>query len=398
MTSGPIIIAGLAALAVASRTHSTLKRLSFTLWVFTFVAASMSYPSAFGTWFGVDLKIFIVPLVQVITFGMGTTLSARDFGRVFAMPWPVFIGIVLQFSVMPFVGYGIALLFGFEPEIAAGIVLIGSVSGGVASNLMAYLAGANVALSVTMTACSTMVSPVMTPFWMKTLAGRLVPVDFLAMMLSIINMIIVPIAAGLEANRILYSQKPWARESRVLLRIFTGGSVTAFAFAFLNMKFLGPIARMKSGLVLGFSLIAVVALAKFLVQNVFRGPADWMDKALPVLSMAGICIIIAIITARSRNDLLTSGLLLILAGVMHNAVGYSLGYWGARLFRLNETDCRTVSLEVGMQNGGMATGIAMEVLKSAKAALAPAIFGPWMNISGSVLASWWRRRPANNKG
>jgi BASS family bile acid:Na+ symporter len=223
-------------------------------------------------------------------------------------------------------------------------------------------------------------------------------VDFLAMMLSIINMIIVPIAAGLAANRILYSQKTWARESRVLLRIFTGGSVTAFAFAFLNMKFLGPIARMKSGLVLGFSLIAVVALAKFLVQNVFRGPADWMDKALPVLSMAGICIIIAIITARSRNDLLTSGLLLILAGVMHNAVGYSLGYWGARLFRLNETDCRTVSLEVGMQNGGMATGIAMEVLKSAKAALAPAIFGPWMNISGSVLASWWRRRPANNKG
>jgi BASS family bile acid:Na+ symporter len=86
--------------------------------------------------------------------------------------------------------------------------------------------------------------------------------------------------------------------------------------------------------------------------------------------------------------------LLILAGVMHNAVGYSLGYWGARVFRLSETDCRTVSLEVGMQNGGMATGIAMEVLQSAKAALAPAIFGPWMNISGSVLASWWRRRPA----
>ncbi|MFZ2053364.1 MAG: bile acid:sodium symporter family protein [Candidatus Aminicenantales bacterium] len=392
MMSGPLVIAGLAALAIAGRAHPTLRRLSFTLWVFTFVAASMFYPSAFGTWFGVDLKIFIVPLVQVITFGMGTTLSARDFGRVFMMPWPVLIGIFLQFTVMPFVGYGIALLFGFEPEIAAGIVLIGSVSGGVASNLMAYLAGANVALSVTMTACSTLVSPVMTPFWMKVLAGRLVPVDFLTMMFSIINMIIVPIAAGLTANRILYSQKRWTRESRVLLGIFAGGSVIAFGFVFLNMTFLGPIAQMKSGLVLGFSLIAVVALAKLLVQNVFRGPADWMDKALPVLSMAGICIIIAIITARSRNDLLTSGLLLILAGVMHNAVGYTLGYWGARVFRLSETDCRTVSLEVGMQNGGMATGIAMEVLKSAKAALAPAIFGPWMNISGSVLASWWRRR------
>jgi BASS family bile acid:Na+ symporter len=394
MMSGPVVIAALAALAVASRMHASFKRLSFTLWVFTFVAASMFYPSVFGTWLGVDLKIFIIPLVQIITFGMGTTLSARDFGRVFTMPWPVFIGIFLQFTVMPFVGLGIAMLFGFEPEIAAGIILIGSVSGGVASNLMAYLAGANVALSVTMTACSTIVSPVMTPFWMKALAGRLVPVDFLAMMLSIINMIIVPIVAGLAANRILYSRKKWARDSSALLWIFAGGLAAGLAFGFLNVTTLGPLAQMKGGLVLGLSLISVVALTKLLVQNVFRGPADWMDKALPVVSMAGICIIIAIITARSRNDLLTSGLLLILAGVMHNAVGYTLGYWGARLFRLSEADCRTVSFEVGMQNGGMATGIAMEVLKSAKAALAPAIFGPWMNISGSVLASWWRRRPA----
>ncbi len=396
MISGTLIIAALAALAAASMAHRSLKRFSFTFWVFTFVAASMFYPSAFGAWFGIDLKIFIVPLVQVITFGMGTTLSARDFGRVFTMPWPVFIGIFFQFTVMPFVGLGIATLFGFEPEIAAGIVLIGSVSGGVASNLMAYLAGANVALSVTMTACSTLISPIMTPFWMKALAGRFVPVDFMAMMLSIINMIIVPVAAGLVANRILYSQKGWARKWSVLLWIFAGGLSIALVCGFLGMNFLGPIAPMRSGLVLGFSLIALVALAKFLVRNVFRGPADWMDKALPVVSMAGICIIIAIITARSRSDLLTSGFLLIFAGVIHNAVGYTLGYWGARVFRLSEKDCRTVSLEVGMQNGGMATAIAMEVLKSAKAALAPAIFGPWMNISGSVLASWWRRRPTGN--
>ncbi len=396
MISGPLVISAIALLAAASMMHRSLKRFSFTFWVFTFVAASMFYPSAFGTWFGIDLKIFIVPLVQVITFGMGTTLSARDFGRVFTMPWPVFIGIFLQFTVMPFVGYGIAMLFGFEPEIAAGVVLIGSVSGGVASNLMAYLAGANVALSVTMTACSTLISPLMTPFWMKALAGRFVPVDFLAMMLSIINMIIVPIAAGLAANRILYSQKRWTRNTSVLLRIFAGSLSVALVFGFLAMTVLGPIAPMRSGLVLGFSLIAVVALAKLFVQNVFKGPADWMDKALPILSMAGICIIIAIITARSRSDLLTSGFLLIFAGVMHNAVGYTLGYWGARIFRLSEKDCRTVSLEVGMQNGGMATGIAMEVLKSAKAALGPAIFGPWMNISGSVLASWWRRRPTRN--
>jgi BASS family bile acid:Na+ symporter len=117
-----------------------------------------------------------------------------------------------------------------------------------------------------------------------------------------------------------------------------------------------------------------------------------MDKTLPVVSVAGICLIIAIITARSRDQLLTSGPLLILAAMIHNATGYGLGYWGARAARLNVIDSRTVAVEVGMQNGGMASGIAMGVLRSAKAALAPAIFGPWMNISGSILASYWRRR------
>jgi BASS family bile acid:Na+ symporter len=109
--------------------------------------------------------------------------------------------------------------------------------------------------------------------------------------------------------------------------------------------------------------------------------------------MAGICLIIAIITARSRERLLTVGGALILAAMLHNAVGYLLGYWLARAVRLDEITCRTIAIEVGMQNGGMASGLAMGVLKSADAALAPAIFGPWMNISGSILASWWRRRP-----
>ena len=118
-----------------------------------------------------------------------------------------------------------------------------------------------------------------------------------------------------------------------------------------------------------------------------------MDKVLPVVSMAAICLIIAVITAQSRDQLLSVGLLLILAAVLHNGLGYGLGYWSARLFRLDESACRAVAMEVGMQNGGMASGIAIDVLKSTSAALAPAIFGPWMNISGSLLAGWWRRRP-----
>jgi len=271
-------------------------------------------------------------------------------------------------------------------------VLIGSVPGGVASNLINYLAGANVALSVTMTAVSTLLSPLLTPFWMKTLAGRMIPVDFLSMMFSIINMIIVPIVAGLAANRVLYSRKSWAGRAAVLGAIAGGCFLLAAAVLFFDLAFLGPLAQMKSGLVVGLGLVGLVTLAKLIMKHVIKGPENWMDKALPVVSMAGICLIIAVITSRSRNELLTSGLLLIFAAVLHNATGYFLGYWGSRAFRLNEIDSRTVAVEVGMQNGGMATGIAMEVLKSTKAALAPAIFGPWMNISGSVLASFWRRR------
>jgi BASS family bile acid:Na+ symporter len=111
--------------------------------------------------------------------------------------------------------------------------------------------------------------------------------------------------------------------------------------------------------------------------------------------MTGICLIIAIITAGSAEKLKTIGPWLILAAILHNAIGYVLGYWGARAARLDESSCRTVAIEVGLQNGGMASGLAVDVLKSNLAALAPAIFGPWMNISGSVLATWWRSKPVS---
>lgn len=390
---GPPVIVLFASLAIYCMGHTFLKSFSFTIWVFAFVAASMFYPSAFGTWFRFDLGILIVPLIQIIMFGMGTTLNAKDFGRVFTIPWPVFIGIFLQFTVMPLAGYSIAMLFGFDPEVAAGVILIGSCSGGVASNLMTYLAGGNVALSVTMTSCSTLISPLMTPFLMKVLAGKLVPIDFVAMMFSIFNMIIIPIVAGLVANRILYSNKKWANKARSLALISIVSIFLAVVAIFLREDLFGPLAALKRGIIIGFALIAVVALAKLIVSTMLNGPENWMDKVLPIVSMSGICFIIAIITARSRDKLLTVGLALVAAAIIHNFIGYIIGYWGARAAKLDETSCRTVGFEVGMQNGGMASGIAMDVLKSASAALAPAIFGPWMNISGSVLATWWRRKP-----
>ncbi|MCP4259422.1 MAG: bile acid:sodium symporter family protein [Planctomycetes bacterium] len=378
--------------------HPLLKSFAFTVWVFAFVAASMIYPTAFGTWFSLDLKILIVPLIQIIMFGMGTTLSIADFGRVFKMPWPVLVGFVLQFTVMPLTGLALAKIFGFKAEIAAGVVLIGSCPGGVASNLMTYLAGGNVALSVTMTACSTLVSPILTPFLMYKLAGKLIEIEFLKMMFGIINMVIVPIVAGLIANRILYSRRKVFHRGSVLAIIGTACVLIAYGmirWAPPAVFTYGEATLQKDGFIVGLLLIGVVALAKLVISVLLKGPENWMDKALPIVSMAGICYIIAIITARSRDDLMTVGFYLIGVAIIHNFIGYILGYWFARAARLDESSCRTVAFEVGMQNGGMASGLAMNVLESAPAALAPAIFGPWMNVSGSILSTWWHRKPAS---
>jgi BASS family bile acid:Na+ symporter len=392
--TGPLVVLGFVFLAFYFMGHAFLRSIAFTVWVFAFVAASLFYPGTFGTWFGLDLKRLILPLIQIIMFGMGTTLSVSDFSRVFTMPWPVFIGMALQYTVMPLAGFALATSFGFEAEVAAGVILIGSCPGGVASNLMTYLARGNVALSVTMTSCSTLASPLVTPFLMKTLAGQLVPVDFVEWMLNILNMIIVPIVAGLVANRILYSKAQWANRVRSLLGVaiptIVAGIVTA---VFVTEDSLAVLVPLKSGIIIGLALVGIVALLKLTVSVVLRGPENWMDKTLPIVSMAGICFIIAIITVRSREQLLTVGLALIAVAIVHNLIGYVAGYWCAKLARLDTTDCRTVAIEVGLQNGGMASGLAINVLQSAKAALAPAIFGPWMNISGSMLATWWHRRP-----
>jgi BASS family bile acid:Na+ symporter len=316
-----------------------LSAFSFTVWVSAFVSAAMFYPVAFGTWFGFELKVLIVPLIQIIMFGMGTQLTLKDFRRVFTMPKAVLIGIVLQFTIMPFVGKLLAMTVTDDPEVAAGMVLIGSCPGGVASNVMVFLAGGNVALSVTMTACSTLIAPIMTPTMTKFLAGTYVEVKFVAMMISIFKMIILPIVGGLVVNAIL-----------------------------------SKAGKAHSGL---------------------KTVSDLIMKGLPFLSMFSICFIIGIITALSREALLAGGFVIAIIGaaILHNFAGYVLGYWGARFCRLNETDSRTVAIEVGLQNGGMASGLAINVLKSDLAAIPPAIFGPWMNMSGASLASWWASRP-----
>ena len=145
--------------------------------------------------------------------------------------------------------------------------------------------------------------------------------------------------------------------------------------------------------------IVVIPIGAGLLFNKYLGgKMKWLDDAMPLVSMIGIALIIVIITAAGRDSLLNIGPLLILLVIVHNLSGYSLGYWAAKLFRMDESDCRTIALEVGMQNAGLASGLAKEMGKIATVGLAAAVFGPLMNISGSVLASYWHRKPPKGEG
>ena len=315
---------------------SFLKGQAFGLAILACAAVAFAFPSAFKEWGGVKLITLVVPAIQIIMFGMGTTLSPDDFLRVAKRPWAVATGVFLQFLVMPLVGYMLAKGFGFSGELAAGCVLVGSVAGGTASNVIAFLAKADVALSVTMTCCSTLLSPFVTPLAMKVLAGCFVEIDAASMMVEILKVVIVPIAAGALVHRLLKRQ--------------------------------------------------------------FEAHKALCDRVLSVLSMTGICFTILALTAPSRDTFASAGLAIVVAAIVHNTIGYVSGYWLTRLVgrfaHMGEAEARTVAIEVGMQNGGMAGALSVSVLNSPVAALPANVFSIWMNFSGSVLANWWsRRRP-----
>jgi bile acid:Na+ symporter, BASS family len=324
--TGILLIALFTALAVASRCAKRLGGLGFTCVVLATGSAAMTFPAAFISWGGLELKSAITPLVQVILLGMGLTLTLEDFRRVFTMPSGVILCCALHYTIMPLAGWGFAHLFGLQGAVATGLILIGSVPSGTSSNVISLLARVNVPLSVTVTAVSTLISPLVTPLAMKLLAGAEVPIHAGAMMISILKMIIAPLAVGL------------------------------------------------------------------LVQRLLPSLARRLASVLPYVAMFAICTIIGVTIALSREQLLTMGLAIFAACACHNATGYLLGYWGGRLSGLDEIDARTCALEVGIQNGGMATGLAFNVLHSPAAALGAAVFGPWSAITSSALASWWRRQ------
>jgi bile acid:Na+ symporter, BASS family len=330
--AGWMLAASLLFVALAFRGHKFLKGFAYTVMIFAAVSLAMYYPAYFKTIGNFNLSLVIVPMLQLIMFGMGTELSLKDFQQIVKMPKGVIVGVICHYTIMPMVGFGVAHMFNFPPEIAAGIILVGCCPSGLASNVMCYLGRGNLALSVSVTTVSTLVAPLATPMLFRLLAGSLIEIHFLDMAWEMVKMVVVPVALGV------------------------------------------------------------------LVHYLLKDRTRWLKQVMPVTSMIGIVIILVVIIAKGRDALIQVGGLIILATFIHNTFGYLLGYWSGRLLKFSERDSRTIALEVGMQNAGLASALASKISTNAAVALAPAIFGPMMNITGSLLASWWHNRIPKDEG
>jgi bile acid:Na+ symporter, BASS family len=326
MSAGPVLIIALVSLAIGAKGFRALSGLSFTLLIMSVVAAALYYPEYFLTIGSYETSGLITPLIQIIMFGMGTSMGIKDFIALAKSPKAVLVGVGCQFSLMPGFAFVIAYFSGFSTEIAAGIILLGCAPTSVASPVMSYLAKGNVALTITIVSVTTLVAPFVIPLLMKLLADGFIEIDLLAMMWNIVQIVLVPIGAGLLFNKFL------------------------------------------------------------------SGRVAWLDKAMPYVSMGGIMLIVAIIMAAGQESLLNMGLLLVLAVLVQNLLGYLGGYWFARLCLLNEQDCRTIAITTGMQNAGLVSGIAKTMGKIATVGLASAVCGPLMGFTSSVLASYWNAR------
>ena len=388
----PAAVIGAVAFAISLRFSKTFRGYQFTAWILAVVAVAMIYPQHILHVGGFDMKNKWVMLIaiQLVMFGMGVHMTLKDFAGVAKSPRGVFIGIVCHFTVMPLVGLALTKIFSFPPEIAAGIILIGSCSSGLASNVMAYIAKSNLALSVTVTAVTTMIAPVMTPLWMKLLAGTMVEVSFFKMMVEIIKIVLVPIGAALIHD---YLKHAAPRGTKIIF------GIAAFAAAWLAFLILGGWGFLQEHFT-GDALTAI-SLFGFLLSAVIIGVAyhalakkfTRLDQFMPTFAILGILYVTAMTTASGRDNLLKVGALLFVASMLHNLAGYFFGYFLSRGAGLDKNSARSIAFEVGLQNGGMASGLASAMGKLGTVGLAAAIFIPWMNISGSVLANWWSKRP-----
>ena len=284
---------------------------------------ALAFPEVLG-----HLKTSLInPLLGVIMFGMGLTLRAEDFRVVFSRPRDVLIGCLAQFTVMPLLAFAISRVFSLNEALTVGVVLVGCCPGGTASNVITYLAKGDLALSVGMTATSTLLAPVLTPLLVWLLVGETVDVNVAGMLLSILWVVILPIALGLLVKRF------WPR---------TTERATAY---------------------------------------------------LPALSSVAICLIVMIVIAANAGKLLSGGWIIVLVVMLHNILGLAVGYLIGVLLKMTPAKRKAISVEVGMQNSGLASSLATLHFAAYPMATIPgAVFSVWHNISGAIVARIYSRK------
>lgn len=292
----------------------------FPLWAVSFSAAAYFFPQLFMLF-----APFITYLLMIIMLLMGMTLTRHDFIRVIKTPKPISVGLLLQFSVMPLSALLISKFLGLNDQLTTGMVLVGSVSGGTASNVITYLARGDVALSITMTTISTLLSVIATPLLTYMYVGQSLDVPMVDMLISILKIVLLPVFVGTLLNRYFHTS----------------------------------IAR--------------------------------HEPYLATLSMFSILIIIATVVCLNHDNIQDIGLIVVFSVILHNSIGLISGYTITALLGYDEKIRRTVAIEVGMQNSGLAVALALKHF-SPLTALPGAIFSIWHNISGALLASYWNRK------
>lgn len=288
---------------------------TFALWVLVFAALGFLMPELFR-----QLTPWIVTLLGIIMFGMGLTISAKDFGEVLRRPRDVGLGVLSQFLIMPLLAVVLTRIIPMPPEVAAGVILVGCCPGGTSSNVMTYLAKGDTALSVACTSVTTLLAPVVTPFLVLMLASEYLPVDAWAMFQSIVKVVLIPLALG------------------------------------------------------------------FLAQRLVPGLVRSALPVLPLVSVTGIVLIVAAVVGASQAAIAQSGLMIFAVVVLHNGLGYLIGFllgWAAGLSLARR---KAIAIETGMQNSGLAAALATAYF-SPVAAVPAAIFSVWHNISGAIAAS-----------
>ncbi|MEI3610325.1 bile acid:sodium symporter family protein [Pseudogracilibacillus sp. SO10305] len=296
---------------------STVAGNTFAIWIIIFATLAFFMPNGFS-WIAPHISL----LLGIIMFGMGLTLTTDDFKRVVKAPKSVLIGVVAQYTIMPAIAFGLATVFKLPPEIAVGVILVGCCPGGTASNVMTYLAKGNTALSITITAISTLLAPILTPSLTLLLASKWLPVSMSAMFMSIVQVILIPIALG------------------------------------------------------------------FILRLLFAKQVDKVTSVLPLVSVIGIVAVAAAVVSVNTENIATTGLLIFTIVILHNVLGLLIGFTIAKVLKLTYEDQKAISIEVGMQNSGLGSTLAIAHFEPI-AAVPSAIFSVWHNISGPLLATWW---------